>query len=153
MMRERRRFAEAGETISYSFTMTNAGNVTLTNVGVTDPLVTVVSAGPVATRLRRWDWVPMRPAGRYTLTQADVDAGSAQTRHGDCDRHRPPGPDAESDGAAAEPGSDGCEDGLFNERERRRFAHAGETISYSFTMTNSGNVTLTNVGVTDPAVA
>src|SRR5437870_5599417 len=40
-------FADAGETISYSFTVTNTGNVTLFGVTVTDPIITV-SGGPLA---------------------------------------------------------------------------------------------------------
>ncbi|MFV8227230.1 hypothetical protein ACNKXV_14875, partial [Christiangramia aquimixticola] len=39
--------ADAGETISYTFTVTNTGNVTLTNIQVTDPKVTV-SGGPIS---------------------------------------------------------------------------------------------------------
>ncbi len=62
----------AGSTIAYSFLVTNTGNVTLTSVGVTDPKVGPVSC-PVTT---------LAPAASttctktYTLTQADVDAGS-----------------------------------------------------------------------------
>ena len=38
-------FAQTGETISYSFTVTNDGNVTVNNIIVTDSLITV-SGGP-----------------------------------------------------------------------------------------------------------
>ena len=64
----------AGDQITYAFTVTNTGNVTLTNVTVTDPLVTV-SGGPLAS---------LAPAASdaatftavYTLTQGDIDAGT-----------------------------------------------------------------------------
>ena len=40
-------YADVGETITYTFTVKNIGNVTLYNVIVTDPKVTV-SGGPLA---------------------------------------------------------------------------------------------------------
>ena len=63
-----------GDEITYTFTVTNTGLVTLTNVTVTDPLVTV-TGGPIAA---------LAPGGVdsttftavYTITQADIDNGS-----------------------------------------------------------------------------
>ena len=63
--------ADAGDTISYGFTVTNTGNVTLTNVVVTDPLTglscTVGTLQPGQSHTTC--------AALYTLTQADVNAG------------------------------------------------------------------------------
>ena len=64
----------AGDTISYAFTVTNTGNVTLTNVSVSDPTVTV-SGGPLASLgVGASDNTTF--TGSYTLTQADIDAGT-----------------------------------------------------------------------------
>ena len=76
--------ADVGETIDYSFLVTNAGNVPLTSVGVTDSKVSPVSC-PVSTL------APLATTtctATHTVTQADVDAGiihNSATSHG-----RPP---------------------------------------------------------------
>ena len=148
-------FADAGETISYSFLVTNAGNVTLTNVSVSDPLVAVITcpsgSNPIASL---GVGANETCTGSYTLTQADVDAGSrANTAMADSDQTAPPITDAESVALPQNPSLTVLKTGVFNDADSDTFADAGETISYSFTMTNAGNVTLTNVGVTDPAGA
>ena len=62
---------DAGDTIDYSFVVTNTGNVTLDPVAIDDPKVGVVTC-PASS---------LAPGGSttctatYTLTQADVDAG------------------------------------------------------------------------------
>mgnify|MGYP005995890559 CR=1 FL=1 len=70
-------FAEVGETITYNFTVTNTGNVTVTNIIVTDPLVTV-TGGPI-------DLVPGASdattfVAEYVLAQEDVDAGMVENQ-------------------------------------------------------------------------
>ncbi|MBM4461999.1 MAG: IPTL-CTERM sorting domain-containing protein [Chloroflexi bacterium] len=65
--------ANPGDKINYTFTVTNTGNVTLTNVVVTDPKVTVqggliASLAPGASDSTTF-------TGSYTLTQDDINAG------------------------------------------------------------------------------
>ena len=57
-----------------TFTVTNTGNVTLTNVTVTDPLITVTGT-PIAS-LAPGASDAATFTGTYTLTQADIDAGT-----------------------------------------------------------------------------
>lgn len=141
---------DPGEKIAYTFTATNTGNVSLGSVSVTDPkfpsgiLPTTVSLTPGATAAFT--------APSYTITQADIDAGlpventatvSGQTGAGTqvtspaATAQTPigyfPAITAEKTGALA-PGATG---------------KAGDTVDYSFTLTNSGNVPLTKVAVTD----
>ena len=69
---------DAGDTISYVFTVTNTGNAPLTNVTVTDPLVTVIG-GPLAT-LAAGATDNTTFTATYVITQADIDNGSFTNR-------------------------------------------------------------------------
>ena len=68
----------AGESVAYEFVVTNTGNVTLTAITVTDVLT--APAGPALTVV--CPVTTLAPAASttctatYTVTQADVDAGS-----------------------------------------------------------------------------
>jgi len=66
----------AGDTISYAFTVTNTGNVTLTNVTLEDTIGGVtISGGPIAS-LAPAEVDSTTFTGSYAVTQADIDAGS-----------------------------------------------------------------------------
>ena len=65
--------AAVGDTIAYSFSVTNTGNVTLTNVVVSDPLVTILG-GPIAS-LAPGVTDSTTYTASYTITQQDIDAG------------------------------------------------------------------------------
>ncbi len=63
--------ATPGDLINYTFTVTNTGNVTLSNVTVTDPIVSPISC-PQTTLLLGESMVC---TGSYAIIQADIDAG------------------------------------------------------------------------------
>ncbi|MBK0370514.1 gliding motility-associated C-terminal domain-containing protein [Flavobacterium agrisoli] len=68
-------YAEVGETISYTFTVANTGNIALVNIVVTDPKPGItISGGPIALRAGQTDATTFKAT--YTLTQADIEAGS-----------------------------------------------------------------------------
>lgn len=67
--------ADPGEVIEYTFTVDNTGNVTLTDITITDPNLNV-SGGPIAS-LAPGDTDSSTLTATYTLTQADIDSGEA----------------------------------------------------------------------------
>jgi uncharacterized repeat protein (TIGR01451 family) len=71
-------YSASGDVIGYSFAVTNTGNVTLSNVSVTDPLpgLSAIDCSPEGNPIA--DMVPaelVTCTASYTITQADVDAG------------------------------------------------------------------------------
>ncbi|WP_370250197.1 hypothetical protein [Nocardioides sp.] len=143
---------DAGDTITYSFKVTNTGTVALNTVAVTDTKVGTVTCP--ATTLAVGASMTCTPK-TYTLTQAEVDAGTVvnnATATGkapsgvivtDADTVTTPVPAApailldKTASKTADTNSSGQED-------------AGDTITYSFKVTNTGNVTLQPVTVADP---
>ncbi len=157
----------ADQTINYTFTVTNTGNVDLTGVGVTDvPTAPAGGVNPTCQSLTNppgtcsgatTSLEPGQTAiftGAYTVTQADIDNGSvvdAATTQGTT----PSGgttPIATSDtvtvGVTQSPLLS-----VSKTADPTTVTAAGQTINYTFTVTNTGNVTLTGVGVTDVPVA
>ena len=69
--------ARVGDTIAYTYLVTNTGNVTLRDVAVDDPtLGSVTCPTPPAPGLAPGDSVTCTADNFYTVTQADVDASA-----------------------------------------------------------------------------
>jgi uncharacterized repeat protein (TIGR01451 family) len=157
--------ASVGDVVTYSFAITNTGNVTLTNVGVTDlPAFTmsgsaIASLAPGITNTTAY-------TGTHLLTQAEVDAGTVSNQ-ATASGTSPTSvvvtdlshPTSQTGNAptivtlAPKPAialiksvtsvNDINSDGRTN---------VGDTITYGFVVKNVGNQTLTNVFVTDPKI-
>ena len=139
-----------GETIKYSITVTNDGNLTLTNVVVTDEMTgdewTVETLAPNASE---------EFTTEYVVTEEDILAGSVKndvTATGN-----PPDdkiPDPEDDDEVEDP-TDEPKASLKVTKETTstpadgKAYVLGEKITYSITVTNDGNLTLDDVVVTD----
>jgi uncharacterized repeat protein (TIGR01451 family) len=150
------RLADVGETIDYSFSLTNSGRVTLTDVSLDDPKLTAAGVTPTCP-----DLTSLRPGvtvtcqATYTVTQADVDAGqvtnqataTAKTPDGDA---APPTSSGSNTNTNHEPGLDLVKQAQLNDSNGNDLADVGETIDYRFVLTNSGNLTLTELRVNDP---
>lgn len=148
-----------GDVLTYAFTVTNIGNVTLTNVTVADALPGLVLSGaPIATMVPGQVDSTTYTAS-YTLTQADVDAGEVRNR-ATATGTPPTGGDVTDDSGTTTGTDEDTVASLTQSPAITLVKHAddsgvqavpqvGDPITYSFTITNTGNVTLTNVTLTD----
>ncbi|MGP6170822.1 DUF7507 domain-containing protein [Microbacterium sp. A204] len=135
-----------GDTISYEFTATNTGNVTLTSVSIADELEGLseitYGAWPAADGVLA-PGQSVTATASYTLTQADRDAGIVEntaTTTGNPPTGTPVTDEDDFDQPVPQaPGISLVKTGALE----------GDTISYEFTATNTGNVTLTGVSIAD----
>ncbi|KXF75793.1 hypothetical protein ATN84_17660 [Paramesorhizobium deserti] len=150
---------DPGETITYSFLVTNTGNVTMANVTVNDPLLAgagiQVTPGPQTLA----PGASVTFTATYQPTQAEIDAG--QVENTATGTGTPPGggdpiesppdtvvvPPDQASGLTVE------KSGTLNDLDGDGFIDAGETVTYTFLVRNTGNVTMTNVTVNDPLLA
>jgi large repetitive protein len=151
---------DLGDAIDYTFTVTNTGNVSLGNVSVTDPKLTVVNC--LATVLAPGSTTSC--FGTYVLTQADIDAGIV-TNSALASGNPPTGPPV-TDISGTTGGNDTPTltvipqtpaialvktAGVINDLDGNG-PDVGDTISYTFNVTNPGNVTIDNIIIDDPLV-
>ena len=153
--------ADVGETIEYTFTVVNTGNVSLTNVIVTD--VIPVAGGPIDLAVGASDATTF--TATYTITQADIDAGQ-KTNQATAEGTAPDGTvvsDLSDDDVLTEDDptvTELCQNasialikvGTLNDENGNGCTDVEETISYAFTVVNTGNVTLTNIVINDALV-
>ena len=139
-------YTAAGDVISYSYLVTNSGNVTLYGITVTDDKATVTcpdtSAGLAPTGT-------ITCAAAYTVTQADLDAGSVTNSAYATDGTTQSPPDT-----VTVPGTQAPALALDKRADPLTYDAVGDVISYSYLLTNSGNVTLTSpFTVTDTKIS
>lgn len=144
--------SKAGQRITYSFLVTNTGNVSMSDITIKDtdfsgtgnlsaidcPKATLV-AGEFETC-----------TAQYTATQADIDAGSIgnkATADG-----TPPGSNTpvSSDPSTSDVTVDQTPAlSVVKSADVQTVTAPGEVVTFTFTVTNTGNVTITDPSVTD----
>ena len=142
----------AGDSVTYSFLVTNSGNVTVKNLAIDDFVFTGTGARspipcPVTTLLPN---ASTTCTATYAVTQADVDAGEVDNtaRATGTD---PGGAEVLSNNdTAVLTATPGPELTLVKSADRTELV-AGQTVTYSFAVTNSGNVTVDNVAIDEGA--
>jgi len=154
--------AEIGGTVKYSFVATNTGNVTLTGVSIDDPLPGLGElvydwpgdAGVLAPR------ESVTATASYTLTRADIDRGYAENTaiatgtppetYNPEDPESPiQPPNPQDDDRAVTPLDPHPSIEVVKDGAIAGEAAVGGSVEYTFTVTNTGNVTLSNVSLSD----
>ena len=151
----------ADDTITYSFTATNTGNVTLSGVGISEGAFTGSGTMSALT------CTPNQPASlapgdsitcsaTYVTSQSDVDAGGL-TNHATATGTPPTGGSVTATDQVSVPATRtpalslvktiaSVDDANGNNRNNQ-----GDVVTYQFVTTNTGNVTLTAVNVVETA--
>jgi uncharacterized repeat protein (TIGR01451 family) len=149
---------KVGDTITYSYVAKNTGNVTLKTVSVKDPtLGTVTCPTPAAPGLVPNATETCNAANTYTVTQADVDAGHVEDRASvtgiDTGDHLTPtdhGTDTHT--SAPKPAVSVVKTATVTPKADQKAAKVGDRITYKYVVTNTGNVDLTTIKVSDPSL-
>ena len=150
------KFADVGELISYSFLVKNIGNVTLSNISVTDPNVSSISCPVVGNPIPTLAvGASQTCTGSYAITQADIDAGQ-KLNTALASGKGPQGQPAsdEDDNTALLPQKPAITivkttaDAFGNSGDGIGIL-PGQNVTWKYVVTNAGNVTLSNIAVTD----
>ena len=142
---------EEGDTVDYLFTITNCGNSTITNIVVTDDLVTV-SGNAITLAPNTSDTSTFY--AKYTVTADDVEAGQvANIAHvnGLSDQGTAV-TDMSTFVVTTKEKDDVCVE-LVKGTVNSTPVMVGDVIDYTFTVTNCGNVEVTNVSINDTLAA
>ena len=149
----------AGDVVSYSIVVTNTGNQTLTGVSVSDPRLANLdcNAGTAGNQTSGFTLAPGAVADLHRAAtrslQADIDNNGGGD--GDIDNtatadsnQTTPVTDSESVPLTQSPALNVVK----TVTSSGPYDSVGDVITYSITVTNTGNQTLTGVTVTDPGV-
>lgn len=147
--------ASPGETLLYTFTVTNTGNVTLAEVGIDDPMISGISSadsGPLAPGATRVF------TATYEMQASDVSSPTGDGTHintASAFAEDPSGEDVSSSEAVAavpiaDPGLMLDKSASFDDANGNGMADPGERVTYRFTVTNTGNTALTQIVIDDP---
>ena len=149
-------FTAAGDKLDYTYTITNTGNVSLTDFSVTDNKIAapnIVTCPTTPTTLAPGETIVC--TATYTIVQADVDAGSVSNTAIGHAKFGETTVDSDPTTIAVQ-GASGPKLELKKEAKQTTFVAAGDKLDYTYTLTNTGNVTLsgpftvTDDKITDP---
>ncbi|WP_236642010.1 Ig-like domain-containing protein [Dokdonia sinensis] len=151
-----------GDIITYTFEVTNTGLVTVDNITIDDPVLGITDLPVTPSSLMPGE--VGTATATYTITQADVDAGEV-VNSATATGQDPDGNDVTDVSDSGNPADDtGAGDDetvttitsnpelTFVKTSQALGTEVGDIIVYTFTVTNTGNVTIANITVSDPIV-
>ena len=144
-----------GDTVAYSFTIRNTGTTILRDIELDDPLLGGVLDCPDLDGL---ELNPQTEAAcgpiEYTLTQEDIDAENVHNVATVTGQSTAGSAEDTAEADAAISGTDGISllksAAAIEDANGTSTTDAGDTIDYTFTVTNTGTTTLSGITVTDP---
>jgi uncharacterized repeat protein (TIGR01451 family) len=148
-------FDAAGQTIRYSLLVSNTGNVTLTDITVTDDDFSSTGEGdlgPLAVACPSDVLAPkhnMTCTADYVVTQADLDAGGSLANTANVSGTDPSGGTESAASTTVVRAVQAPALTLDKTADPTSVTSAGDTVNYSFVIANSGNVTVTGISVDD----
>jgi len=142
-------YANIGDVLTYTFTVTNTGNQTLTSIAVTDPLI----AGLECTATTLAPTMSFSCTDTLIITQAELD-DSEVVNTASVTGITPAGGSVgdDSDPVTSTAPTDPSVLSLVKSATPDPFGGVDTLITYGFAVTNDGPFTLENVTVTDPLV-
>jgi len=142
-------FTVVGETLTYNYLVRNSGNVTLTNpVTISDDRIAAVSC-PALPAGGLLPGATLLCTGTDSVSQVDIDAGQI-TNVATADA----GPTSSTPDTATVTGTQTPALSIEKTALNDNFTTAGSIVSYSYVVTNTGNVTLTDpITVSDDKIA
>jgi uncharacterized repeat protein (TIGR01451 family) len=150
---DKTKFTAVGEAIRYEVVITNTGNVTLEDVVVTDSLTTLTDALRTETKAadgklevdETWTYVYT-----YIVTRADMEAGYVKNvaKATSPDLPDDPGNPVEDEVVVHKPAYT-----VVKEAAEDRFRSAGDILNYTVTVTNTGQVIVEDLIISDTLVS
>ncbi len=140
----------AGDVVNYSFDGHNTGTVTVHDLNVTDPmpgLSPLVCAPTLPARLAAT--APIHCSASYTVTQADVDAGTPITNTATLSGTDPNGRPVGVSATASVTPSPRAGIALTKTADPSTGVGVGQTITYTYVATNIGTVTAQRATIVD----
>lgn len=135
-----------GDKIVYTFTISNTSDVTLTNITIDDPKVDIIG-GPLES-LAPGETDSTTFTAEYVLTQEDIDAGSftnVAIVKGEFNDTEIEATDEDVQIFTQVSGIS-----ILKEAVEDTYSVVGDVLNYTITVTNTGNLQLTNVTISDP---
>jgi len=144
--------ASLGETLTYTFTVTNTGTIKLNDVSLDDDMLGLVGGNCVG-QLAVGETVSC-PSQTYVVTQADVLAGSVHNTATVTGKSSGSSVTDDDDATIGTPSSPGIElvKSVADSADTGLVADAGEQLTYTFRVTNTGSVPLSDVVIDDPTL-
>ena len=144
-------FAAAGEHIPYRYTVSNTGTVTLHGIGVSDDHQ--VGAGVSCPSSSLMPGASVDCTASYTVTQADVDAGSVAVSAKALGVDPRAGLVSSTPSGVTVTGTPTLSMALVATSLSPRFTAAGDVLARTYLVTNTGSGTLHGLSVTDDHAA